>query len=281
MSSSTPLIEQIRADLLQAIENDAVVLPTLPEVALEIREAASDPDVNIAMLATIIENDSSIAARILRVANSSLLRGLQPINDVKGAIGRIGLGYTSTLVTTLAMQQIFLSTKESLNQRMRSIWVQSTDVAAISYTLAKSQLHLKPELATLAGIIHQIGALPILSYAVGRGFLRDHPELLDQALLELSPEVGRRILEVWGFAQELIVVPEGCADFSRDIEKADYADIVTVARLQTYVGTQHPLAEVDWAEVTAFTRLGLPVTPGESDEAYQQQIELMQGMLRD
>ena len=281
MSSSTPLIEQIRADLLQAIENDAVVLPTLPEVALEIREAASDPDVNIAMLATIIENDSSIAARILRVANSSLLRGLQPINDVKGAIGRIGLGYTSTLVTTLAMQQIFLSTKESLNQRMRSIWVQSTDVAAISYTLAKSQLHLKPELATLAGIIHQIGALPILSYAVGRGFLRDHPELLDQALLELSPEVGRRILEVGGFAQELIVVPEGCADFSRDIEKADYADIVTVARLQTYVGTQHPLAEVDWAEVTAFARLGLPVTPGESDEAYQQQIELMQGMLRD
>ncbi|MFT4917714.1 MAG: HD-like signal output (HDOD) protein [Zhongshania aliphaticivorans] len=281
MNSSTPLIEQIRADLLQAIENDAVVLPTLPEVALEIREAASDPDVNIAMLATIIENDSSIAARILRVANSSLLRGLQPINDVKGAIGRIGLGYTSTLVTTLAMQQIFLSTKESLNQRMRSIWVQSTDVAAISYTLAKSQLHLKPELATLAGIIHQIGALPILSYAVGRGFLRDHPELLDQALLELSPEVGRRILEVWGFAQELIVVPEGCADFSRDIEKADYADIVTVARLQTYVGTQHPLAEVDWAEVTAFARLGLPVTPGESDEAYQQQIELMQGMLRD
>jgi HD-like signal output (HDOD) protein len=275
------LIEQIRADLLQAIENDAVVLPTLPEVALEIREAASDPDVNIAMLATIIENDSSIAARILRVANSSLLRGLQPINDVKGAIGRIGLGYTSTLVTTLAMQQIFLSTKESLNQRMRSIWVQSTDVAAISYTLAKSQLHLKPELATLAGIIHQIGALPILSYAVGRGFLRDHPELLDQALLELSPEVGRRILEVWGFAQELIVVPEGCADFSRDIEKADYADIVTVARLQTYVGTQHPLAEVDWADVTAFARLGLPVTPGEGDEAYQQQIELMQGMLRD
>lgn len=281
MNSSTPLIDQIRTDLLQAIENDAVVLPTLPEVALEIREAASDPEVNIGMLATIIENDSSIAARILRVANSSLLRGLQPINDVKGAIGRIGLGYTSTLVTTLAMQQIFLSTKESLNQRMRSIWVQSTDVAAISYTLATSQPHLKPELATLAGIIHQIGALPILSYAVGRGFLRDHPELLDQALLRLSPEVGRRILEVWGFADELIAVPEGCADFQRDVKAADYADVVTVARLQTYVGTQHPLAAVDWAEVKAFERLGLPVTPGKGDEAYQQQIELMQGMLRD
>jgi HD-like signal output (HDOD) protein len=139
VSLKNHLLEQIRTDLLQAIENDTVVLPTLPEVALEIREAASDPEVNIDMLASIIENDSSIAVRILRVANSSLLRGSQPTIDVKRAIGRIGLSYTSTLVTTLAMQQIFLSTKESLNKRMRAIWIQSADVAAISYILARSQ----------------------------------------------------------------------------------------------------------------------------------------------
>jgi HD-like signal output (HDOD) protein len=51
----------------------------------------------------------------LRISNSSLLRGFQPFHDVKSAIGRIGLSYTSTLVTTLAMQQIFLATKEALN----------------------------------------------------------------------------------------------------------------------------------------------------------------------
>ena len=43
MSLSNPLIEQVRLDLLDAIENDSIVLPTLPEIALEIREAASDP----------------------------------------------------------------------------------------------------------------------------------------------------------------------------------------------------------------------------------------------
>ena len=80
MSLSNPLIEQVRLDLLDAIENDSIVLPTLPEIALEIREAASDPDVSVGMLATIIENDSSIATRILRIANSSLLRGFQPIH---------------------------------------------------------------------------------------------------------------------------------------------------------------------------------------------------------
>jgi HD-like signal output (HDOD) protein len=282
VSLKNHLLEQIRADLLQAIENDAVVLPTLPEVALGIREAASDPEVNIGMLASIIENDSSITARILRVANSSLLRGLQPTIDVKGAIGRIGLSYTSTLVTTLAMQQIFLSTKESLNKRMRAIWVQSADVAAISYILARSQPHLKPELATLAGIIHQIGCLPILSYAVGRGFLRDHPEMLDQALLHISPEIGRKILEVWGFSDELAVVPDSYLRFDRQVPQADYTDLVTVATLRSAVGTSHPLADVDWATVSAFSRLGLPVSPDEeATDDYQQQLEVMQGLLRE
>lgn len=278
--TATSFIDQVRQDLYKAIENDSIVLPTLPEVALEVREAASDPDISLGKLASIIEQDSSIATRILRVSNSSLLRGSEPIQDVKNAIGRIGLAYTSTLVTTMAMQQIFLSTKESLNKRMRSIWVHSTDVAAISHTLAKGQRHLKPELATLAGVVHQIGALPILSYAVGRGFLRDHPELLDEALVALTPEVGTMILESWGFSNDIVMVPTAHLEFDREIERADYADLVTVANLHTYAGTNHPLAEVDWAEVTAFQRLGLPVTPGEEDESYLQQVEQMQELLR-
>ncbi|WP_269619241.1 HDOD domain-containing protein [Zhongshania sp. BJYM1] len=279
VSLSNPLIEQVRLDLLEAIENDSIVLPTLPEVALEIREAASDPDVNVGMLANIIENDSSIATRILRIANSSLLRGFQPIPDVKSAIGRIGLGYTSTLVTTLAMQQIFLSTKEALNQRMRAIWMHSTDVAAICNTLARSHTRLNPEMATLAGIVHQVGALPVLSYAVGRGFLRDHPDLLDQILISLSPEVGSRILEAWGFADELVMVPTEHMDFDREVPEADYVDLVMVANLHSYVGSEHPLASVDWSTVSAFERLGLPVTL-DADDGYHQQIEQMQSLLR-
>jgi HD-like signal output (HDOD) protein len=279
VSLSNPLIEQVRLDLLEAIENDSIVLPTLPEVALEIREAASDPDVNVGMLANIIENDSSIATRILRIANSSLLRGFQPIPDVKSAIGRIGLGYTSTLVTTLAMQQIFLSTKEALNQRMRAIWMHSTDVAAICNTLARSHTRLNPEMATLAGIVHQVGALPVLSYAVGRGFLRDHPDLLDQILISLSPEVGSRILEAWGFADELVMVPTEHMDFDREVPEADYVDLVMVANLHSYVGSEHPLASVDWSTVSAFGRLGLPVTL-DADDGYHQQIEQMQSLLR-
>ncbi|MBD2859927.1 HDOD domain-containing protein [Spongiibacter sp. KMU-158] len=280
MSAARQLIDQVREDLFSAIENDSITLPTLPEVALEIRAAANDPEISVAALAAIIEQDGSIATRLIRVGNSSLLRGLEAVSDVKGAISRIGLSYTSTLVTTMAMQQIFLSTKEALNKRMRAIWVHSTDVAAICHTLAKGQKGLKPELATLAGVVHQIGALPILNYAVGRGFLRDHPEALDQVLIDLTPIIGRQILESWGFAPELVIIPEEHLNFDRRPEKADYADLVMVANLHSYVGTNHPLAEVDWATVPAFERLGLPVKPGEQSDSYYEQVETMQELLR-
>lgn len=36
-----------------------------------------------------------------------------------------------------------------------------------------------------------------------------------------------------------------------------YADLVTVANLQSYVGEDHYLASVEWARVPAFTKLGL------------------------
>ncbi len=35
---------------------------------------------------------------------------------------------------------------------------------------------------------------------------------------------------------------------------ADYTDVVIVANLQSYHGTQHPHAQVDWKTVPAFGR---------------------------
>ena len=37
------LAEKVQQDLVEAIDNDDLVLPTLPEVALQIRRAAEDP----------------------------------------------------------------------------------------------------------------------------------------------------------------------------------------------------------------------------------------------
>lgn len=250
-------LEQIRTELLHAIDSDQLVLPTLPEVALQIREKAADPDVDVSTLTKVIQNDTALSARIVKVANSPLLRASRPIEDLRSAVTRLGITYTSNVATSMAMQQMFQATSDVIDQRMREAWSRSTEVAGIAHALARHYTRLKPDQATLAGIVHRIGALPILTYAEENRRLLKDPGMLDTLIEELHPSIGRRILEHWGFPEELVAVPEGHLDFWRVVPKVDYADVVLVANLQSLIGSDSQLVHMDWSEISAFERLGL------------------------
>lgn len=251
------IVEKVREEIITAIKNDQLVLPTLPEVALKVREAADDPDTDIDTLTSVIGGDAALSARIIRVANSPLLRASRAIEDLRTALMRLGIQYTCNIATGLAMEQMFQATSDLVDMRMRDVWSRSSEVAGISHVLCKHYTRLRPDQATLAGLIHKIGVLPILTYA------EDHPALLrdsltlDAVIERIHAPIGDLILRTWGFPDELVHVPTQHLDFHRDSPKADYADIVTVAMLQSYVGTDSPMAKIDCSQVKAFERLGL------------------------
>lgn len=250
------LAEKIKKDLLEAIDNDSLVLPTLPEAALKVREIAEDPDSSINQLVDVISKDAALTARIIRVCNSPLLRGNREINNLNMAVSRLGMTYTSNLATGLAMEQMFQATSEMIDKRMRDVWQKSTEIAGISHVLATHYTKLKPDQATLAGLIHQIGALPVLRY-VEDNDIQISSVMLDNIIDELQPQIGDRILQKWDFPEEIRNVPSGSRDFRRQVDQVDYADIVMVASLQSYAGSNQQLTEIDWHEISAFNRLGL------------------------
>ena len=274
------LAQEVRAELLDAIAKDRLVLPTLPEVALKVREAAANPEIEIAELSKVVETDPAMSARIIKVANSPLLRASRPIEDLKMAVARLGIQYTSNLATSLAMQQMFQATSDLIDQRMRDNWAKSTEVASIAHVLARHYTKLKPDQATLAGIIHRIGVLPILTYAEeNRKLLRD-PATLDDVINELHPIIGSRIVETWNFPKDLIIVPEQHLQFDRVVATADYADVVMIANLQSYSGSDHPLAQMDCSTISAFTRLGLsPDMNADDDEDLSAEMEAAMALL--
>ena len=251
------VIQEVRDELNDAIRSNRVVLPTLPEVALKVRDAAEDPRTDSGGIARVIANDAALSARIIRVANSPLLRAASPILDLRMAISRLGMQYTCNLAIGLAMEQMFQATSDAVDRRMREVWTRSTEVAGISAVLAKTFTRLKPDQATLAGLVHQIGTLPILRFAEEQRRLLKTPELLDQLIAALHGEIGQLILETWDFPPELSVVPMQYLQFDRQPAAADYADIVLVANLQSRIGSDHPLARMDWHGISAFRRLGL------------------------
>ncbi len=274
------IIERVRQDIITAIKNDQLVLPTLPEVALKVREVADDPKADIEKLASVIGNDAALSARIIRVANSPLLRASRAIEDLKTALMRLGISYTCNIATGLAMEQMFQATSDLVDMRMREVWSRSSEVAGISHVLCKHYTKLRPDQATLAGLVHKIGVLPILTYA------EDHPALLNDSLTldsvinELHAPIGDLILQAWGFPQELLHIPSQHIDFARNAPKADYADIVTVAMLQSHAGSNSTMSDVDYHEVTAFERLGLdPEILVSDDEDLSADLEAAMSLL--
>lgn len=275
----TELATRIRDALLTAIDQDRLTLPTLPEVALKVRDIAESPDSAIQDLAETISNDAAMSARIIKVVNSPLFRGSREIETLNMAVSRLGMDYTSNLAMGLAMEQMFQATSDMIDRRLRYVWQRSTEIAGIAQVLCQHYTRLRPEQATLAGLVSQIGTLPILRF-VEDNDIQINNAMLDNLLDELHPIIGDRILERWDFPGELQNVPSEHVNFEREVPEVDYADVVMVANLQTLAGTDHAYTDMDWSRISAFQRLGLdPETGMGEDEDLGEQMEAAMALL--
>ena len=275
------LAEKVQEELIQAIENDELVLPTLPEVALKVREAAEDPNISIPTLSKVIGNDAALAARIIKVVNSPLLRTSREITDLQMAVSRLGINYTCNLATGLAMEQMFQATSDVIDRKMREVWNKSTEIAGICHVLCRHYTRLMPDQATLAGLVHQIGVLPILTYAEEHNALLTDSISLNHVIEQIHPLIGEKILRTWEFPEPIAMVPAQYLDFTRNSPKADYVDIVQVATLQSHLGSDHPYAQLDWSRIPAFAKLGLdPNVDMQADEDLSAAMEAATSMLQ-
>jgi len=250
------IAEKVLLAITKSIKNDEMVLPTLPEVALQVRDAAEDENADVATLCKVLQNDTALSARVIKVTNSPLMRTNQTITDLKTAVSRLGIKYTANLAMGLAMEQMFQATNDSIDQLLRENWQKSTEIAGICHVLCRHYTKLAPDQATLAGLVHRIGALPVLTFAENHQALQK-ANVLKLLIDKLSPTLGTLILKHWDFPVELQNVPKEHLRFSRDIETVDYADLVMIAMLQTTIDTDHPYAQMDWSEISAFQRVGL------------------------
>ncbi len=245
--------------IIDDLENNRLPLPTLPEVAIKVRETVDDENASIIDVAQIIETDAALSARIIQVANSALYRGLNSADNVQNATMRMGLNTVKNLTTSLVMKQLFQATHPVVDNYLRNAWKQSTDVAALSAVIARHHSNLESDSALLAGLTHSIGLSPILVKAESDANLLSDAETLERLLTELYPAVGAEILKRWGFSEHMVRVPAEHLDIHRqgDNGEADYTDIVQVALIQASAGGSGPLSQVDETQVLAMDRLNM------------------------
>lgn len=263
------------------LDANRLVLPTLPDIALKVKNAVNNGDISAKELAEMIVTDAALSTQIIRVANSPMYRGTSEINNVQMAVSRLGNNTIRTLVTSLVMKQMFCPSSKLLESLFRKTWEQSTNVSAISRALCAFAPHLNSDEAMLAGLIHQIGKLPILMLAENIPEFRDSPTRMEKLLEKAHPAVGKLIMDAWDFPENLKPVASEYVNFRYASGfKADYVDVVQVAFLQSIAGTDHPACRVDCSAVPSFAKLGFAIdTEILEIEGISDEIEIARSML--
>lgn len=220
--------------LIGEIQANRLKLPTQPEVAVRLRECSENPNITATMLSQVIGHDPALTARFIQIANSPLMRGQSQINSLPSVVSRLGVKFVCNVATGLAMEQIFQATNDTVDQLMHDVWVSSAHIAAHAHVIAKRFTNVPVESAALAGLMCQIGALPILSYAQDHDELMDDPDQLLSLINQHHPKISEFILKSWKFPEEIVAVPMQLTSMvPNSSQKPQLAQVIKASILKT------------------------------------------------
>ncbi|MCP4406986.1 MAG: HDOD domain-containing protein [Gammaproteobacteria bacterium] len=243
--------------VFQAYHAGNLDLPTMPDVAMKIAKTADDPDAGIEEIVKIVQLEATVAGSLIQAANSPLYRGTKQIDSIKNAIVRLGLKTTRSLATSIALRETFQVKSTQIKQAIHGLWEHTVNISALSYAIARRVDGFDPEYALMAGLLHDIGAIPILKY-LEQNSTSSTPDELKDSISKLRAMVGVLVINYWGLDSELITVVEEAEDWHRDNKpEPDYCDIVIMAHL---CDAMHHKGSEEFpkpSEVPAFHKLGL------------------------
>lgn len=225
--------------LVEKINNDTLVLPTLPAIALKVRKAADDPNINLNAMADVVGQDPSLSARMVKIANSAYLGRTVKVASTTQAVTRIGLSQVKNIATALAMEQLFVSKNEVVKAYMTNKWNSTVNlvgnamaVMALYKKSSKNKL-LSLDTMTLSGLVADIGALPVLTEAERHDSIFANPTFLDVAIEKMSGRIGGSIMREWQFNEIFIEVAENWRDLSYTTPSVSYIDFIRVGAALT------------------------------------------------
>jgi len=134
-------------------------LPPLPHAAQQAISMLDDSNMTVEKLSGVLGQDTALAARVLRIANSSMYACRREITTINHAIMIIGFRELKGVVLTAALRQLSKNTTfaEQIN------WQNSTCTAIAATIISR---HLKKTFyqeAFLIGLLHDLGKLVLIA----------------------------------------------------------------------------------------------------------------------
>jgi HD-like signal output (HDOD) protein len=220
---------QFLSDLARELSAGRIDLPSFPDAVARVQHVLSDDSITSERIARVVSSDAGLAARILTMANSTLLhRGGSPVTDLKIAVTRIGHDSIRAVALAYATAQVrHAADLAHIRTDLERIWQEGVRVAALAHAMAKESKLLRPDEALLAGLLHNIGKVYIIA-RTPKGAVQVHID--DAVLRDWHPGIGQALIENWKLPEEIAAAVGGQNDVERShAAPADLQDLLIVA----------------------------------------------------
>jgi HD-like signal output (HDOD) protein len=220
---------QFLSDLARELSAGRIDLPSFPDAVARVQHVLSDDSITSERIARVVSSDAGLAARILTMANSTLLhRGGSPVTDLKVAVTRIGHDSIRAAALAYATAQVrHAADLAHIRTELERFWQEGIRVAALAHAMAKESQLLRPDEALLAGLLHNIGKVYIIA-RTPKGAAQVHVD--DAVLREWHPGIGQALIENWKLPEDIAVAVGGQNDVERShAPPADLQDLLIVA----------------------------------------------------
>lgn len=150
----------LKKRILRTIED----LPPMPQVAIKARKVVADEGSSFADLAAVIQTDQAIAARVLKLANSSYYGAAGTVTSLQHASVLLGMRTLNELLTLACTSGLLGTELRGYGLAAGDLWRHSLAVAGCARSLAQRHNPDLAEEAFTAGLIHDSGKLILDCY---------------------------------------------------------------------------------------------------------------------
>lgn len=194
---------------------DSFAIPTMPAVANRITTMLQDPNVGLRDIAQVVAQDAPLAAKVLKIANSSFYGLRERCASTTQAASILGTKVLKNVVLQAAVIRQFDHLK-AMGVDLNDSWRHSIVTAqACQFLVQKSKLKspITPDEAYVCGLLHDLGQIVLIDNLRDfyvkfwkRAQVENVPLFVieQQALGFTHADVGGRVAQRWGLPPEVV-----------------------------------------------------------------------------
>lgn len=191
--------------IIQTIEQ----IPTLPVVSTQIQKLFRNENVTVKQIEDIIEKDPPLAAKILKIVNSSFYGLLNKVSTIEHALIILGFNEVRSVTIGFAIQNHFKPSSKLFDPKR--FWRHSIVCSQIAKYLAKHFKMVDDGTFFFSGLIHDIGKMVIDQYFTDEfeeiiKYITENKATFSKAEKEILGvthyQISAKLLQQWNFPQK-------------------------------------------------------------------------------